>query len=315
MPNPLAIGVTLGGLLLDVVVPRPKPRAGFALESSLLSTRAVSRTPRHAVDRRGVRRSAGRERLSQLSRVGTSRRPMPRYRACRRVASFAVKFLGCKVSQADAMLARGALLAAGHTEVRRGRGRAARDQHVLHHQRGGGQVAPVGAPLAEDARARCYVAGCAVNLDPAQFAEIDARGDAVRRHRRGRRGRDRRGLGAGSRCADLEHDVLGARAAPRRGRASAARTRGFVKVQDGCDCHCAYCIIPTVRGAARSRPASASSREVAARVAAGPARDGDDRDQRRRLPRPGARARARRADDRGRAGARASSACGCRASR
>lgn len=28
--NPLAIGVTVGGLLLDIVVPRPKPRAGAA---------------------------------------------------------------------------------------------------------------------------------------------------------------------------------------------------------------------------------------------------------------------------------------------
>ena len=33
------------------------------------------------------------------------------------MSSFAVKFLGCKVSQADAMLARQALLAAGHVEV------------------------------------------------------------------------------------------------------------------------------------------------------------------------------------------------------
>jgi hypothetical protein len=45
--NPLAIGVTLGGLFLDVVVPRPKPRAGYALLSSeLAGARAVSRTPR-----------------------------------------------------------------------------------------------------------------------------------------------------------------------------------------------------------------------------------------------------------------------------
>jgi hypothetical protein len=28
--NPLAIGVTVGGLLLDIVVPRPKPRVGVA---------------------------------------------------------------------------------------------------------------------------------------------------------------------------------------------------------------------------------------------------------------------------------------------
>jgi len=33
------------------------------------------------------------------------------------MTTFAVKFLGCKVSQADMMLARQALLEAGHTEV------------------------------------------------------------------------------------------------------------------------------------------------------------------------------------------------------
>jgi hypothetical protein len=45
LPNPLAISVTLGGLLLDVLIPRPKPRAGCAVELSLLSTRADVRTP------------------------------------------------------------------------------------------------------------------------------------------------------------------------------------------------------------------------------------------------------------------------------
>jgi hypothetical protein len=30
--NPLAIGVTLGGLLLDIVVPRPKPQVGVPQE-------------------------------------------------------------------------------------------------------------------------------------------------------------------------------------------------------------------------------------------------------------------------------------------
>ena len=30
MINPLAIGVTLGGLLLDTLVPRPKPQVGIA---------------------------------------------------------------------------------------------------------------------------------------------------------------------------------------------------------------------------------------------------------------------------------------------
>ena len=46
MPNPLAIGVTLGGLLLDFVAPRPKPRAG-SLE--FLSSRLGSRCEDTAV--------------------------------------------------------------------------------------------------------------------------------------------------------------------------------------------------------------------------------------------------------------------------
>lgn len=44
--NPLAIGVSLGGLLLELVAPRPKPRAGSAYES-LRSAQAVPRTPWH----------------------------------------------------------------------------------------------------------------------------------------------------------------------------------------------------------------------------------------------------------------------------
>lgn len=34
-----------------------------------------------------------------------------------------------------------------------------------------------------------------------------------------------------------------------------ARTRPFAKIQDGCDARCTYCVIPSVRGAARSAPA------------------------------------------------------------
>jgi threonylcarbamoyladenosine tRNA methylthiotransferase MtaB len=71
------------------------------------------------------------------------------------------------------------------------------------------------------------------------------------------------GLGA---CSDLEHDVL-VRHAP--ASLHPDRTRGFIKIQDGCDCHCAYCIIPTVRGAARSRPAGAVLDEARRRVKQG----------------------------------------------
>jgi hypothetical protein len=45
LQGPLAIGVTLGGLLLDVIAPRPKPRTGLAPEPSLTRRRADPRTP------------------------------------------------------------------------------------------------------------------------------------------------------------------------------------------------------------------------------------------------------------------------------
>jgi threonylcarbamoyladenosine tRNA methylthiotransferase MtaB len=38
------------------------------------------------------------------------------------------------------------------------------------------------------------------------------------------------------------------------GPAQLVHTRGLVKVQDGCDSRCSFCIIPTVRGRGRSRP-------------------------------------------------------------
>jgi threonylcarbamoyladenosine tRNA methylthiotransferase MtaB len=34
------------------------------------------------------------------------------------------------------------------------------------------------------------------------------------------------------------------------------RTRGFLKIQDGCNNHCSYCIVPLARGASRSTPCS-----------------------------------------------------------
>jgi threonylcarbamoyladenosine tRNA methylthiotransferase MtaB len=178
------------------------------------------------------------------------------------VASFAVKFLGCKVSQADAMIARRALLAAGHRE-------AAEDEAELHVIN---TCCITGEAEAKSRQAvrrslktaeQVLVAGCAVNLNRAQFQEIDDRVSAFVGTAEEVAGAMAAGLGG---CADLEHDVL-ARRSPQT--LSSDRTRGFVKVQDGCDCHCAYCIIPTVRGSARSRTTSAILDEARRRVEQG----------------------------------------------
>ncbi|MBN1953445.1 MAG: tRNA (N(6)-L-threonylcarbamoyladenosine(37)-C(2))-methylthiotransferase MtaB [Anaerolineae bacterium] len=46
-------------------------------------------------------------------------------------------------------------------------------------------------------------------------------------------------------------------------------TRAFVKVQDGCDNRCAYCIVPLLRGPSRSRSSAEVVAEVRQRVAEG----------------------------------------------
>jgi threonylcarbamoyladenosine tRNA methylthiotransferase MtaB len=51
--------------------------------------------------------------------------------------------------------------------------------------------------------------------------------------------------------------------------AGAARTRPNLKVQDGCDNRCSFCIIPAVRGHSRSLPLADVLREVEALVRAG----------------------------------------------
>lgn len=52
-------------------------------------------------------------------------------------------------------------------------------------------------------------------------------------------------------------------------RAMSGRTRAFVKIQEGCDAHCAYCIIPLARGASRSVPAGDVIKQVNLLGAAG----------------------------------------------
>src|SRR5271167_2173133 len=179
---------------------------------------------------------------------------------------FAVKFLGCKVSQADVTLVRRRLLEAGHQEL----AEAEADLHVINT-----------CCITSEAEAksrqsvRCslktasqvFVGGCAVNLRSGQFASIDpavspfvGTAEEVAQAMTDT-------LGA---CVDLEHDVLAHEPGYNpRGGWSGGRSRGFVKVQDGCDCHCAYCIIPSVRGPARSRASSAVLGEVEQRVAQG----------------------------------------------
>jgi threonylcarbamoyladenosine tRNA methylthiotransferase MtaB len=97
------------------------------------------------------------------------------------------------------------------------------------------------------------VTGCLASLDPAGLRALDPR-VLVESDRAALSSRVGELLGEDLRCPPV-----GTRAAAPRG---AFRTRVMVKVQDGCDRRCAYCIVPDARGGPRSVPAD----DVLARV-------------------------------------------------
>ena len=75
--------------------------------------------------------------------------------------------------------------------------------------------------------------------------------------------------------ADKDHiveivkDRIGIKSAAVEGKkpslSSVLRTRPLIKIQDGCNRHCTYCIVPRVRGRERSIPAEAVISEIKAR--------------------------------------------------
>src|SRR6187551_1908926 len=167
------------------------------------------------------------------------------------MATFSTRFLGCKVSFADAQAIRERLLADGHEEVAEsGEIQVVNTCCVTHEAVSKSRQAASRA--ARSARA-VYVTGCASNLEGA-FG--DAGPNVVVT---GRTGAEAGGFVAGDvgaiGCVNAEHRL--------------DRIRAFVKIQDGCSFSCAFCVIPLVRGATRSRTAAAVLAEIRRRVGQG----------------------------------------------
>ena len=161
--------------------------------------------------------------------------------------------LGCKVNQYDAQAMREAFLARGYEEALH---REPADIYVVNTCTVTGTADSKSARairrlLREHPWSRVVVAGCGVD---ASASYLDEFGERV--------------LCAGNAEKLCLPDVL-------EGRGSAAcetwasgiagfsgHTRAFVKVQDGCNGNCTYCIVPRVRGASRLRPAGEALEEI-----------------------------------------------------
>jgi len=167
------------------------------------------------------------------------------------MATFSVDFLGCKVSHTDAHEIRERLLAGGHVEDSHGPDVAVLSTCCVTHE--AVRKSRKAARQAARKGGRVYVTGCAANLKNA-FAGLPENVVVV-------------SLRSEQTAAFVARDVgaIGCVQADAR----LERVRAFVKVQDGCSFSCSFCVIPQVRGASRSRPASAVLGEVEKRAAQG----------------------------------------------
>ena len=167
------------------------------------------------------------------------------------MATFSVRFLGCKVSYADAQAVRERLLGDGHHEVGGDGDVAVVNTCCVTHE----AVSKSRQAVSRAARThgRVYATGCAANLAGA-FEAVAPNVKVLARP-----------------SEEVPAAVAGDVGAIGCVQADARleRARAFVKIQDGCSFSCAFCVIPLVRGATRSRRADSVLAEVARRVAQG----------------------------------------------
>src|ERR671919_1115006 len=167
------------------------------------------------------------------------------------MASFSIRFLGCKVSHTDAHGVREALLRDGHEERAERADVAVVNACCVTHE--AVRKSRQAAARAARTHGRVYVTGCGANLEGA-FAGLADNVTVVARP-------------SEETPATVAGDVgaIGCVQADAR----LERTRAFVKIQDGCSFSCAFCVVPLVRGASRSRSTEAILAEIRRRVAQG----------------------------------------------
>jgi threonylcarbamoyladenosine tRNA methylthiotransferase MtaB len=168
------------------------------------------------------------------------------------MATFSVRFLGCKVSQTDAQALRERLVRDGHSEVD-GAGDVAVVNTCCVTNEGLAKSRQAAARAART-HGRVYVTGCGARLSETAFAGLPANVTVV--------------AGQIEEAVESVAGDVGAIGCV-QAEARLDRVRAFVKIQDGCSFSCAFCVIPLVRGATRSRSADAVLGEIRKRVAQG----------------------------------------------
>lgn len=100
---------------------------------------------------------------------------------------------------------------------------------------------------------RVIVAGCMAQKDSAKVLEMDGVSAVVGTDDRGRIAQIADGIMGGQTAIDLTHDIALCSFEEMSVSTSGERTRSVIKIQEGCNNFCSYCIIPYVRGRSRSK--------------------------------------------------------------
>lgn len=108
----------------------------------------------------------------------------------------------------------------------------------------------------ENPQARLIVTGCAAQIDPEQFSEMDEVDHVVGNDDKMKQSTFKMLADVTMPPARIVTDIMEVReTASSLIDGFGARSRAFVQVQNGCDHRCTFCIIPYGRGPARSVPA------------------------------------------------------------
>jgi threonylcarbamoyladenosine tRNA methylthiotransferase MtaB len=174
-----------------------------------------------------------------------------------------VSSLGCKLNQSEMDTLAGQLTAAGHQVVT---APEESDLCVLNTC----AVTHVAAQKTRQAlrrlhrdnpSARLVVTGCYAELSPADLRDLPGvelvAGNQAKERLAALIGAAQPRLDPQSPVSNLESSGF------------STRTRALVKIQDGCDNACTYCVIHVARGPQRSRPVAEILAEIQARLAAG----------------------------------------------
>ncbi len=167
------------------------------------------------------------------------------------MASFSVAFLGCKVSHTDAQALRERLTADGHVEGPAAEIAVVNTCCVTHAALRKSRKA---AARAARTHQRVFVTGCGANLATDAFAGLPQNVVVIAKPSEETPAAVAGDVGAVG-CVQAESRL--------------DRVRAFLKVQDGCSFSCDFCVVPLVRGASRSRSASAVLAEARRRIAQG----------------------------------------------